>query len=84
MPLKNATCFTRTRTEYTRIYNRSEIAHLFHAHADEWFWKLINQTKSELDILFSLFLDVIIGLCKYLIEVMMFKNKIPDLSKKKV
>jgi hypothetical protein len=68
--------FERTANEL-RVY-------LFHAHADEWFWKLINQTKSELDILFSLFLDVIIGLCKYLIEVMMFKNKIPDLSKKKV
>ncbi len=36
MLLKNATCSTRTRREYTKEYNRSEIAHLFHAHADEW------------------------------------------------
>ncbi len=57
--------------------------HLSYAPADGMsnLWRFYR--KRKLDILFTLFLDVIIGLCKYLIEVMMFKNKIPDLSQKK-
>jgi hypothetical protein len=54
MLLKNATCPTRTRTEcgICGVFTGKE--------------NLIKQTNSKLDILFSLFLTIIIGLCKYL------------------
>ncbi len=54
MLLKNATCPTRTRTEcgICGVFTQKE--------------NLIKQTNSKLDILFSLFLTIIIGLCKYL------------------